>query len=113
MPQSQSQPPKRELRFQRRLTHDEMCRLHKLAKKDIEACFIAMWDILLWEGEGYTYQQAHDKQCLFDVAKYAIPQDQEALIRAWMAAKKNPLVRNKINWTFLNLGPSTYLEGEE
>lgn len=96
-------------RFRRRLTEAEMAELQGLAREPV-SCFMALWNIILGEAEGTTWERATENRQRFDVSRYAIPRDQEAQLQAWLCHRQPKHRRLQVMMAFLDIGPATYQE---
>lgn len=94
-------------RFNRALTNDEVAMvLDTLRASGPPAAFIKMWDIILLEAEGMTWEEAITRDLEFHVRDYAIPTAQQDRLRAAMLLRRRRAMRRKIHWSWFQFGPA-------
>lgn len=91
----------------RRLTGDEMdhlCALARQGRTGPAAALRQLWDLILRDAEGVSYDEAADQPGKFSVDDYAIDQDQLKRLHEAM------LVRRRLNRRDLNLVAMLWLD---
>jgi hypothetical protein len=97
----------------RRLTDDEMTMLVRLARDGRTGpgrAMVALWDLILRDAEGISYEDAAATGCVFAVQNYAIAADQSAALHD-AVMKRRRLNRRELTgfgMLWLNLSPAEY-----
>lgn len=103
-------------KFHRALTDEELAAVK--ARIDAEggaAGFRAMWDVLLTEADGVSYEQAVLAGVRVEPAAYAIPLAQAELLTGWMQKARRgrggasaSRWHQQVTWTWFQLGPASF-----
>ena len=104
-------PSPRAYRFQRRLTDAELATVLAASRQGgVNAGMPALWDVILGEAEGVTWNEAIEQGQQFEPGHYAIPVHQADTVRQALEHSGAGLLKvsDTIALAWLDLGPATY-----
>ena len=108
---SPAAPGHRTYRFHRPLTHAELAAVLAASRKGgVSAGIPALWDVILLEAEGMTWNEAIEQGQRFEPGRYAIPAEQAEAVRRALERHGADFVKVEaaVALAWLDVGPATF-----